>query len=404
VALLSGSLLLAAQLNRTSLLDDQAREETIRNAQSGIEFLLSKNATSFSGPGEIDLFGRGADSVFLERKTWGAFELLVSRAHRRHFSHQVVALAGWQSPPEDRTALVLADLDRPLSITGHTELRGDCFLPRAGIRRAYIEGQSYNGNELVYGQQKISERYLPACNDTLVRQIEKLFTYTGTAGDSILPLAQFLLADSVSNSFLGKPIFILSPGPIRIDHQQVTGQVCIISKSKIIIGRNCHISQAILLAPQILVEENAEGDFQAFARDSLEIGRKARLHYPSVLALVAGSQSPDRATLHLGEKSMLFGELFATGTGKDLRKTVCIRQDRDALVYGTIYSSQLADLPGKTYGTVIVSRFELRTASAVYENHLLDAVIDRNRRLPAYAASSLALKNNEYKAVIEWLE
>ena len=405
LALVSISLLLGAHYTRMDLLRDQMREDVFRDSKSGLELLMGdQTAIGYGSPKDIDLFGNGSDSVLLEKKTWGAFEIAISHAHNKFFNRQLIASVGWQNQPNDRTALVLADLDKPLSITGKTRLAGDCYLPQAGIQRAYIEGQSYSGNKLVDGEIKTSNRFLPEYNDTLVKRIEKSFEFQPTENDSVIDLQQFQQSDSITNSFSNRPLYVFSEDTILIRSEKINGQVCIISRKGIRIGKNSSIQNALLLAPKIFIEDGVEGNFQAFARDSLVAGEKIHLHYPSVLGIIANSKSPDVSSLFIGEKSRIFGQLFACSTANDFRKHVIISTAIESIIYGEIYSADLVEHRGTVFGDLVCAKFELKTASAEYENHLMDAVIDRPKRSEDFVASAIARKKTDHETVIEFLK
>lgn len=403
MGLVSGALLLSAHYTKLQLQRDEIREVVLRNSMSGIEILLHEPVyLQNSSTNDIDLFGDGSDSVFLQLKTWGAFEIAVSRAHNRSFVHQRIAAVGWQNAETDHTALILADLDRPLSITGTTKLSGDCYLPKAGVQRAYIEGQNYSGDKLVYGDTKISDRFLPAYNDSLVKRLLLLFTFRPGANDSVISSEAFQQSDSIKNSFLDKTLYIISDGAIRIT-QKIEGHVCIISKRTIHVSKNSQVHNVLLIAPRIEIEEKSRGDFQAFARDTLIVGKEAQLGYPTVLGIIATKTSPDVAALLIGEKVKVYGQAFACSTENDFRKRVLISTEKKSLVYGEIYSSGLVDHKGTVYGAITCSKFELKTASAEYENHLMNAVIDRPKRSNEFVSSALTRKRSDKKNIVQWL-
>jgi hypothetical protein len=404
IALVSTSLLLAAHYNRLRLIRDQIREEVIRNSESGLELLMADPVSQYETVQEIDLYGNGSDSVLLETKSWGAFQIGISTAHNKRTSHQLIASIGWKPETNDQTALILADLDRPLSITGNTELTGDCFLPKAGIQRAYIEGQSYSGGKLVHGETKTSDRFLPKYNVELVNRIKELFDFNPASTDSVIYNDVFQQSDSISGSFLKHPLYIFNQGAIIIDSQNISGEVCIISHQSIRIGKNSSIHYALLIAPNIIIDDEVEGDFQAFARDSLSVGKNVRLHYPTILGIIATEKSPDLANLSIGEKSKIFGQVFACSTESDFRKHILVSTEKESLVYGEIYSSDLVDHKGIVFGDIVCAKFELKTSSAEYENHLMNAVIDRPKRSPDYVSSALAKKETDHKTVVQWLQ
>lgn len=403
MGLVSGSLLLSAHYTQLSLQRDEIREKVIRNSMSGLEILLHEPSyTQSYSSNDIDLFGNGTDSVFLQLKTWGAFEIAISRAHNRSFAHQRIAAVGWQNEETDHTALILADLDRPLSITGATKLSGDCYLPKAGIQRAYIEGQNYSGDKMVYGDIKISGRFLPAYNDSLVKRLLLLFTFRPGANDSAISLEEFQQSDSISNSFLDKTLYIFSDGAIPVT-QKIEGHVCIISSKAIRVSKSSQVHHALLIAPRIEIEAGSSGDFQAFARDTLVVGKETHLDYPTILGIIATKRAPDVAALLIGEKVKIYGQLFACATETDFRKRVLISTAKESLVYGEIYSAGLVDHKGTVYGAITCAKFELKTASAEYENHLMNAVIDRPKRSREYVASALARKRTDRKNIVQWL-
>jgi hypothetical protein len=88
----------------------------------------------------------------------------------------------------------------------------------------------------------------------------------------------------------------------------------------------------------------------------------------------------------------------------DYRKHVLISTGKESLVYGELYSTGLIDHKGTVYGSVTCSKFELKTASAEYENHLMNAVIDRQKRSSYYIGSALTRKKTDRKAVVQWLQ
>ena len=135
IALVSSAILSCAYFSRLNTQHDQLKENLFRNARSGITLLLGDEQTDFSSPVETDLFLKGGDSVLLQKKYWGIYEVAVSKAHHGNSSAEMIVLAGCAEKENDRTALVLADMDRPLSVCGNTKLVGDCFLPKAGIQQ-----------------------------------------------------------------------------------------------------------------------------------------------------------------------------------------------------------------------------------------------------------------------------
>lgn len=401
IALVSSAVLSCAYFSGLSTRRDKLKEDVLRNARSGIELLLADEINDFSSPVETDLFGDGGDSVCLQKKSWGIFEVAVSKAHHGIFKNEMLALAGYAEDGNDHAALVLADLDRPLRVCGNTKLKGDCFLPAAGIQRAYIEGQNYTGEKLVYGEIKKADRFLPGLNEKIITSLQQLFNFR--PGESSMNEAEFQNTDSLSNSFSSDPLYVFSPGEIIIRSQFIHGQIMIISKRSIHVTAGADIQNAILVAPYIKIDDHVKGKFQAFASDSLFTGEKTQFSYPSVLGLIANDKSPALACLQLGEESEFCGVLFACTSSKNFQQHVLIRAGNKSKLYGEIFSADLAELKGAVYGKATCAKLELKTASAVYENHLLNTTIDRPGRARGFV-TGLLLNGQNKKTVAAWLE
>lgn len=402
IALLCSGIILAASFRDRLNIADRNKEKQIRNAASGIEWLLA-NGEAPPFEKEIDLYGTGGDSVRLEKKYWGAFDILLARAHHRSEGFEQIAVCGMQDTGST-TALVLADLDRPLSICGKTELNGDCYLPAAGIKRAYIEGQNFTGDKLVNGQSLKAERYLPPCDEKRLEEIRRLFAGTPGENDSLMAAEELKPGDSLFRSFSGTALWVYAKQKITIGSGYAGGQICFVSQTGIELGSDARLSHVLLAAPYIRIGKKTKGQFQAFARDSLIVEEECELAYPSIIALLADSRSPDKACIKIGRGVTIAGDIFAVSSAKDYRKQVFAGIEEDAFICGQVYSGGLTDLKGTVYGSVTTERFELRTNSAVYENHLLGAVIDKRKCSPGFVSPALVPGRKQIKAVAAWLK
>lgn len=403
IAMLTCSVLLAGHYARLSLLNDAVKEEVVRNAASGTILASSDEDVELYRGKQYDLFDRGKDSVFIQKKPWGAFDVTLSKAHTLNFVAEEIALIGSASVEEDAFALCMADMDRPLSITGNTYLHGKCFLPRSGVERAYVEGSSYSGRELVNGTSVNAERFLPKYNEERVAAIKSGFAGIPGEMDSLVAWSEFSQHDSIVQSFDGNALMVSEKFPLRITNQFLYGQVCIVSSVSIYVASSAHLEQVILIAPRIEIEENTEGQFQAFSGDSLIVGKETKLHFPSVLAVIAAKNSSEFPELIIGEDCTIMGDVFGADLSAELRRHVCINVAKGTTVYGAIYSTDLIDLKATVYGSVTCTGFILKTNSAVYENHLMNAVIDRAKRKESFVSSLLFSELHAPKTIALWL-
>lgn len=403
IGIITSSVILCSYYSHLRLQYDEQGERLTRNAISGIYLLTDdSDITPYDSPISSDLFNEGRDSVRLTKKSWGAFDVNISYAFCGTQHEIRIAQCGWECDGSDNTALVLADMDKPLSICGDVRLKGDCYLPRAGVKRAYIEGQSYSGDKMVYGNIFDADRYLPAYNEELAKKINDLFHSYSNEGDSIFTISSFLPEDSLSNSFLHHTLILKTNGPVRID-ASLSGNIILLSDQEITISRNSDLLNIIIAAPKIKIEDDVQGSFQAFARDSLIIGKNVKLGYPSVLGLLSDRNSPDNSFLLFDEGSSLKGDILGCSLAKDARKTVSILINKGTIITGNVYCTGMIDHAGEVDGTVTCAKFSLTTSSASYENHLLNAIIDRSQLPEGFVSSAFTRPKHSIKEVVQWL-
>jgi hypothetical protein len=403
IAIVSSSLILFAYLNRIAFDNIQTQQHLDLNADSGLNLLMSQQ--SLVEPGQsttIDLYSSGEDSVFLNRRFWGAFEVLVSKAifHNRYV--QRIAEVGCLTDSSNAYSIYLADEGKPLALCGKTLIKGTAFLPKSGVERAYIEGQNFTGKTLVEGPIKTSKNALPEFNPELIQYIQRLLKEKKISDtDSLIGIERPFSGDSIHNGFTNNSLVLSVSGPIKIQNGSYTGNVAIISDTLITVSATAILKDIILAAPKIIFEEGFKGNLQTFASDSIIVKKNVSFYYPSVLGIVAAKAEKNCAIV-LNENDSITGSLFAYQVTIDSYKRAGILIGSKSVVTGQIYSSGYIDMEGTLFGSLMSSKFLLVTPSSVYENHLLNAVIDQPA-LPAYFTGITLIHGPGSKRIVKWL-
>ena len=125
---------------------------SVRNAESGLLLLMRTTDIGLTGPQHLDLFGDDLDSITLSSRPWGVYEILSAESRSGREVAKLHALVG-SAFPDTSYSLLLEDNGKPLSLCGETRIEGRSYLPKSGVKRAYIEGKNYVGSELIYGQK-----------------------------------------------------------------------------------------------------------------------------------------------------------------------------------------------------------------------------------------------------------
>ncbi|MGL4595956.1 MAG: hypothetical protein ACRCYO_00415 [Bacteroidia bacterium] len=402
IGLLSSSLILYAHTERLLLSKHVRMDELRRNMDSGMEWLLASPDAFAEGEFVYaDLFGRGRDSVALMRKTWGAYSVFHVRSFAGNMEEEETVLAGWLPDSAKSFALYLADLDQALSLSGKTDIVGRCYLPQAGVQRAYIEGQSFEGFDLIRGLVRQSARRLEPINVDLVKRLDDLVGGKFLPTDRVEGFGGFAQGDSLYASFLDDGLVLRSLSEIVMRGGFCGGQVCFFSSTSIRVKKEMRLDGVLLVAPKIFIEDGVVGSFQAFARDSLLVGKRVEMRYPSVLGIVSSQRSPDLGYLFLDEKSTCAGLVFGASTVADFRKHVTVRLAKETHVIGQVWCFDLLDIQGIVWGDVTATKFELKTPSAYYSNHLLGATIDRTKLPFGFTYAALTASKGQTLSIME---
>ena len=399
IAGISSSLVLFAYYNRVEFIQLSKKEKLIDNAISGINYLVGlPDKVSLNQPIDVDLFQNETDIVTLQRKLWGAFEIVSSTAKTESSSFSKSAMVGANLVDNEGMALWLADLNKPLSLCGRTELKGICYLPEAGVKRAYIEGQSFVGTQLIQGETKKSERDLPKINPEMIKHNRSFFSGT-LQPNSLLTLKYIQGHDTITNSFANRTL-ICKTEQLHLVNKVVSGNIIFIATEALFIDKSCQISDAIFYAPKIIIEGGFNGELQVFASDSIYLGKNVKLNYPSVVGLLAKKSQAQPSYITISEGSKIEGVVFGYAESGNTKIQLTI--DKEVEIEGQVYCSGSVDHKGKIYGSLLCQKLILKTPSSVYENHLLNAIIDNTKLSKHFVGVNLLSQSNS-RAIVRWL-
>lgn len=401
ISLISGFLIISAyQYNR--YIDNAIQFEQIKlNANSGIEYFMeSPDILSLNKFTQLDLFDNDASHVEMSYYPWGMYSVISATAKWRHLQFSKTALIGDRIKDEEPIALYLADHNNYLSLCGSTFINGTTYLPKSGVKRAYIEGKSFSGKKLINGNVKEADEKLPEINKDILESNFLRFQDTRSLNDSTFDAEIFLETDSFYNSFSNKTLLVNFDEDVKLSGKTLLGNIIIVSKSKVVISQNNQISNIIVYAPEIEIERNFSGNLQLFATRNITIQSSVDLKYPSNLCLLNNDENQD-VLLKIDDATVEGSIVLYNSKSGNLNHSL-LQIDKDAVIYGWVYSNDLVQDEGTIYGTLYADKFFLKTPSSIYEDHLLDATIDVSK-LSKYFVGANLLEKNEQKEVIKWL-
>lgn len=391
IAVISASLIMLVAHYRNSYLKDIRHQRLLEQLDSGVAYVLSQNS-SF-GETTLDLFGRGTDSLFIQRSLWGIYELAQLTASVQQDTLRQTFLIGKQ---QDSLALYLSDEDRPLSISGATRITGNVALPKSGLRQAYAEGKPYNGSQLVYqGKMGDSERTLPALDEEVLKKLLLGFVATREKQLSEINNSKVPFEAPAKLYYVGREA--------QLENVSLQGKIILWSDSLINIEATAKLTDIIVFAPIIKVASGFRGTCQLFASDSLLISDRVDFAYPSALGVLRTEDSVGQPQLILGNSCNVEGVVFSYEKERSALQTM-VALGKDTKIRGEVFCTGLLKLEKDVAinGSVACNRFIMRTQQTLYENFLIDVTFNRRARSGYYLSSVLFGKQKKNK-VLKWL-
>lgn len=251
------------------------------------------------------------------------------------------AIVGSANMGYSNATFYLADNDRPLSITGNSNLFGEVYIPKFGVGYNQMQSQFFSGEKIEKENIKVSEKELP---ETITRE----------------PLD---FADEL-----------------------------------IVISKDMFLEDTIIVAKSIVVENGFIGTVQLMACDTVMIESGVTLKYPSGIYL--SGENPDRY-IEINEKSQISGYVVIEKCDtKSQRPRANFQQDIKSEVKGVVYINGIAQMQGVTTGKVFCDEVSLFTPQGIYQNTIYNLTVIENNEI----ASPILIKNAPYeRRIIKWL-
>ncbi|MCO5949835.1 hypothetical protein [Mucilaginibacter flavidus] len=365
IALLCSAIIVSAYFYKIEYQKKFRYSQLHSNLNSGINILLASTDASFTSQKTVSLLSGDADSVSLQKIDWGIYETGVVKAFiqkdtlYKSFSFaSKIDSANW-------AALYLIDQDRPFSLSGKTTIRGDAYIPKAGVQAAYIDGKAYEGDKrFIIGKKHDSKRLLPLLDESKLKTFEEYFTNT-VGGDTVL-----MAKDSLQNSFL-RPTHVVNfkKTPKIISNLRINGNIVLFSDTTITVDSTVFLKMCRFTQRAIIIKSGFHGTCQLFATDSIRVEARCAFGYPSSLGVLrfhsSATNSPIR--INVGQNTNFWGAIFTYDkTGSQMAPFITLQ--KNTKITGQVYSQGMLELQDKTEidGSAFTSRFIYRNTTNLF--------------------------------------
>ncbi|WP_298507517.1 hypothetical protein [uncultured Kordia sp.] len=340
----------------------------------------------------------------LHKSYWGIYGKVYAQTETKGKGFERLALvSGWQSNI-DRTALYLKETNRPLIVVGNTKIQGKSYLPARGVRAGTISGNSYYGSQLVYGTILKSNETLPKLSQQLKNHLAFLQKMPlPTDDDLYINLKQ---GKTYTNSFTKPVKTVFSRGELDLFDVKLVGNIIVRSDTKIKVAASSCLKDVILIAPEIEIESNTKGTFQAITSKQISVGKNCELAYPSALVLTAKddvevpSNQELKKHIFIDKNTSIKGIICYLQNETKNRFEPQVLLKENTTLEGFLYCEQQIELLGNVYGSIYTSGFITKQYGSVYQNHIYNGVISSTELIDEYVG--FPFENLDYK-VVKWL-
>lgn len=406
IALLLSGLMLYAYTFGYMKEQSKGAIENIQLADDGINYLLNTPELNSKDTLILNLTEKDNQSVKVHLSQWGIFQKAVVLTQFRKKQFVKIAILGSLIDAETAPTLFLQNTYNPLTVVGNTSIRGNAFLPEAGVKSGYIAGNSYYGSQLVYGSIKKSTDVLPTLDTEILKGIVfYLKDYKPTNQEDYISIDN---AKKTIHSFKEKTKTVYRKEAITIENQYVSGNIIIKSDTLIKVKKTAVLKDLILIAPIIEIEDETKGNFQAIASKKISVGKNCDLGFPTALvvyqdnkeSLPAYSGNTTEIPIFIDTATSLKGSVCYYQTKEETDFSTHIKIEEQARVKGQLYCKGNLELKGIVSGGVYARQFVANQAGSIFVNHLYNGVIE-NENIPKIYGGILFEK--EPKTILKWL-
>jgi len=373
------------------------------NLTSGINILLAGDDTTYEQEKTFSLFQTETDTVTINRIFWGLYDIGTVKAFiQKDTLYQSLSIAHTLDSGK-WAVLYLPDDERPLAVSGKTRIKGNVFIPPAGVNQAYIDNQAYSGDKrLIIGKIQNSQKTLPALN---AARLEKFKELLDQKHDTI----SILSGDTLQNSFLqATRVFSFRKKVTTLQNICLKGNIILFSDTTLTIDSTASLTNVLVFARSIIVKSGFRGQCQLYATDTIGVGQRALFSYPSCLGILrfgAITGKPTEAKINLQSNCSFSGLIFTYEKAKNVFAPL-IDIGKNTKIKGQVYSQGLLEFhdQAEVDGSVFTATFLYQTSFTRYENYINNTTLDESLLSPYYLTSDLVPVAASTKKILQWLD
>jgi hypothetical protein len=311
------------------------------------------------------------DSIRIKKMHWGAYLIVGAETKNRHQYLSQAGLYGTSMSAD--TGLMVSDNSRPVGLSGNIIFKANCYLPRAGIKPVYIEGQSYISSADNSSYIKQSPASVPKIHPDILKGLKQEMDAVNVALDSVVGT----LPNNYTQAFTLKTI-VWEISSTHLSHLHLRNNIKLVCEN-IEIDSTAHFENILIVCKKARFKKGFKGQVHIIASDSISMEEQCEFNYPSSFVLFAREDNVSGFShIQFNKDCTFFGGILAIAenAGHAASQKVFIQLHRGCEINGFIYSDNYIHMEGMINATVIADKLMLKTSSAVYENHMLGCEVN----------------------------
>jgi hypothetical protein len=311
------------------------------------------------------------DSIKVKKIFWGAYQIICAETKNRHHSISQSGLFGTYLSAD--TGILVSNNSRPVGLSGLVSFKSNCYLPHAGVKPAYIEGQSYVSSPGNAAFIKHSSLHIPQINPDIL----KLLKNEKNTGNLFVDSLVSTIPDIHNQPFRHKTV-VYHVQSTHLSKLNLSNNIKLFC-NEVEIDSSCHFENILIICDKIRFKSGFKGKVHVIARDSIRMDPDCEFLFPSSFVLLPEeSGEKSIADIQFNKACKFFGGVIAINEKKSSGNNgkVFIRLCSGAEINGIVYSSDYVHIEGLLNASIIANQLLLKTPSAVYENHILSCEVN----------------------------
>lgn len=382
-------------LQKKTLLKSDLYKATIHSTYLSFDH-LNKQEIPYNSETKVKFSELEYEDTRILKKHWGLFDLAIVTSNLKNEKFQKIALLGNHN--KNRKALYLQENNQPLKLVGNTKITGNVSLPKRGVSTGNIAGTAYYGSKLVYGTINTNAVQLPKIkNVEYLQRLAKELPFEN--------VKYFNLEDDIkiNQPFTEETLLFEADGSLSLRNMSLQGNVVIVSRTRVHIFPSAKLENVIIIAPEVIVESNANVTCQIFASKRILVKENSKLSYPSSLTLINDEviNKQEESGIEIKDGADVRGIVLYHSSYKKISYDTQVLISEKATVTGEVYCNKNFELLGVVNGFVYANSFIAKQSGGVYINHIYNGTINSENISEEY--SGLFIEENNAK-VVKWIE